>query len=152
MLRLLLCTLSVLGFAMLASASTKKMTTIPLFNKTSNVFYLTANLEGAGPAEFMLDTGAGFSTIEKKILNRLKKQGKAKFLKKMNGYLADGSHRSIRVYRLSKLRLNDGCVVDEFEAAILPGESKNILGMNVLSRTAPFSVSVQPPSLAVSGC
>jgi hypothetical protein len=50
------------------------------------------------------------------------------------------------------LRLGEHCWVHDVEVAVLDKGTRAILGMDVLSRLAPFTFSTVPPQLGLSGC
>jgi hypothetical protein len=66
--------------------------------------------------------------------------------------MADGSETVVSVYRLATLKLGNNCIIQDVEAAVMPGATPNILGLNALKKAAPFSMSLSPPTLTLAGC
>jgi hypothetical protein len=66
--------------------------------------------------------------------------------------LADGSEMTVPVYFVGRIRIGDSCWLNDVEAAVFAGKSRQILGLSALRKTAPFIFSVDPPSLALSQC
>ena len=126
--------------------------TVSLEKQTAGTFYLDGAIEGYGELAMLVDTGSSYMVISEKILARLKAAGQAKFSRELEGMMADGSRRVVPMYRIASLRLGQGCWLEDIEAAVFPGDSRPILGMNVLARLAPFTFSAEPPQLALNRC
>jgi clan AA aspartic protease (TIGR02281 family) len=124
---------------------------VPMHDKGAATFYVQSDIEGYGAVELMVDTGSGYMTINEHTLAVLEEQGRATFVKQLAGVMADGSRRVVPVYRLSSVNVG-GCVVNDVEAAVFPGKTRHILGLNVLKQMAPFTFSVEPPMLMLSNC
>lgn len=90
--------------------------------------------------------------INQTALNSLKAQDQAEYIKHLIGTMADGNQITVPVYRISSVMIGGGCMLTNVEAAVFPGSTRNILGLSALSRAAPFSFSVDPPTLLLSGC
>jgi len=139
-------TLSI-GFAQESSGST-----VPMKDKGAATFYIDGSIEGYGDTEFMVDTGSGYTTINEYTLEKLKASGKAVYSKQLKGILADGSEKIVAVYRISALNLGGKCELKNVEAAIFPGKTRQILGLNALRKTGSFTFSFQPPALILNDC
>jgi hypothetical protein len=70
----------------------------------------------------------------------------------MRGRLANGSEIDVPVYAIEALSVGGGCWLRDVEAAVFPGSTRAILGLNALQRTAPFIFSFEPPRLVLSNC
>ena len=127
-------------------------TPVALQRQVTGTFYLDAMLPGYGDLRLLLDTGSSYLVITEKILAPLVKNGVASFAHQTHGTMADGSKRTIPVYRLATLRLGTNCWVHDVEAAVFPGNTRPILGMNVLAKLSPFTFSADPAELAVQRC
>lgn len=125
---------------------------IPMHEKNGSTLYVAGQIEGYGATEFLLDTGASYLVINKDMLERLEQQGHARFLRQLTGIMADGRRRSIPIYSISGIVIGDSCALRNVEAAVLPGNTRNILGLSALRRAAPFTLSMDPPALSLSGC
>ncbi len=98
----------------------------------------------------MVDTGSSITTINQPTLDRLIEQGLANYDRDLSGILADGSRLTVPVYRVASLDIG-GCVLEDVETAVFD-TNRQILGLSVLNRAAPFIFSVDPPELVLSNC
>lgn len=125
---------------------------IPMETQGSRTYYVQSTIQGVGESMLLVDTGSGHSVINEDTLNSLKSSGDAHFLRNLQGVLADGSIRIVPLYRISAITLGDGCVINDVEAAVLPNNSRQILGISTLQKAAPFGLSFNPPTLSLSNC
>lgn len=125
---------------------------VPVHEKSGATLYVAGQIEGYGSTEFLIDTGASYLAINEDMLEVLERGGHAQFLRRLTGHMADGRRRSVSIYRISGIVIGDNCVLNDVEAAVLPGNTRNILGLSALRRTAPFTLSMDPPALSLSGC
>jgi predicted aspartyl protease len=125
---------------------------VPLHEKGASTFYINGHIDGFGSTEFMVDTGSGYTTINEYTLNILKAEGKAEYSRKLRGILADGSEKVVSVYRISSLSLGGKCTLHNIEAAIFPGKTRQILGLNALRKTGEFTLSFEPPAISLAQC
>ncbi len=58
----------------------------------------------------------------------------------------------MRLYRVEDFRIGEHCSIGTVEVAVLSKKGKNILGLSVLSKVAPFAMSLSPPALTLSDC
>lgn len=147
------------GLMMSASshAEAPRAQKISLEKRDTGTFYVPATLRGYGELELLVDTGSSYLVISDKILEKLKASGDAKFSRELSGTMADGRRHVVPLYRLSGLRLGEACWIENVEAAVLKTGSRAeatrpILGMNILSRLAPFTFSADPADLLLSQC
>lgn len=127
-------------------------TRVAMIEKAAETFYVPARIAGYGDAEFMVDTGSGYVTINEHTLAELNQTGQARYLRRLRGILADGSELVVPVYALSSLSIGANCWLHDLEVAVFPGNARQILGLSALRRTAPFVFSVDPPELQLSRC
>lgn len=125
---------------------------IPIHEKGGATFYVAGAIEGFGDTEFLIDTGASHLAINERTIETLRRGGHARYLRRLAGTLADGRRQAIPIYSISGIRIGEDCVLRGVEAAVLPGTTRNILGLSVLRRTAPFTLSMDPPRLSLSDC
>ncbi|HUP91569.1 MAG TPA: retropepsin-like aspartic protease [Solimonas sp.] len=125
---------------------------VELDARESGTFYVQGEIAGFGESPLLVDTGSSLTVITESMLATLLKSHGAEFSHELAGMMADGSTRLTKVYRLAGLRLGESCWIADVDAAIFPNGSRAILGMNVLSRLTPFTLSVDPPALALSRC
>ena len=125
---------------------------ISMTDKGASTFYVPCIIEGYGEVDLMFDTGSSYMTINEKMLAVLKRRGHATFVKKLDARMADGSRSIIPVYRLSSVQLGGNCALHDVEAAVMPGSTRNLLGLNALKMAGPFIFYVDPPRLVLSHC
>lgn len=127
-------------------------TRIAMEEKSAATFYVSAQLAGYGTVELMVDTGSGYMTINEVTLDTLKREGTARYVKQLQGVLADGSELEVPVYAIDRVGIGGSCWLHDVEAAVFPGTSREILGLSALRKAAPFIFSVDPPALVLSRC
>lgn len=127
-------------------------TNIPMNQKHLATYYVDANMEGSGDVEFMVDTGAGYTTINEHTLKDLKNTDNAEYVGELTGVMADGSQHQLPIYRIKRLVLGRDCVLDDVEAAVFPKNTRMLLGLTALEKAAPFVFSTDPPLLSLSNC
>lgn len=125
---------------------------ITLQRHDAGTFYVKGAIEGYGELDLLVDTGASYLVINQAILDDLRASGDAEYSRELHGVMADGSGKVIPIYRLTGLRLGDNCWIRDVEAAVFPGRSRAILGMNVLAQLAPFTFTAEPPQLSLNQC
>lgn len=135
----------------MSSASAAELI-VPMHDKGASTFYVSVSINGWGTGDFLVDTGSSYMTINRRTLAELEAEGKATYVKNLLGRLADGSELVVPIYRIDSIRIGKSCVLTNVEAAVFTGTKRHILGLSALSRAAPFSFSLKPPSLALSGC
>ena len=146
----LMLTLSAVSLAAVAGAAA--FNTIPMNQKQLATYYIEANMHGSGAVEFMVDTGAGYTTINEDTLVLLKQAGNADYIGELTGVMADGSQHRLPVYRIRRLVLGKDCVLSNVEAAVFPQNTRMLLGLTALEKAAPFVFSTNPPRLSLSNC
>ncbi len=127
-------------------------TVVPMVKKNVTTYYVSGSYVGSDESDFLIDTGAGISSINEETLNKLQKSGDAVFKKMVSASLANGNEVKLAVYQIASLRIGDSCLVKNVEAIVLPNKTRNILGLNALEKMAPFAMSVNPPRLMLSQC
>lgn len=147
--RLIMALLALLPPCSVGAASLK---TIPMNQKQLATYYIQANMHGTGAVEFMVDTGAGYTTINEDTLALLKRADNADYIGELTGVMADGSQHRLPVYRIRHLVLGKDCVLNNVEAAVFPHNTRMLLGLSALEKAAPFTFSTNPPRLSLSNC
>lgn len=149
LLKMMATLLSLLIVDVVLAASYK---TIPMNQKRLATYYVDAVMHGSGAVEFMVDTGAGYTTINEYTLARLVKADNAVYVGELTGVMADGSEHRLPVYRIKHLVLGEDCVLNNVEAAVFPQKTRMLLGLTALEKAAPFVFSTNPPRLSLSNC
>ncbi|MDH5258377.1 MAG: retroviral-like aspartic protease family protein [Gammaproteobacteria bacterium] len=134
------------------SYATDVLNSLPMREKGASTYYVSGHITGYGATEFMVDTGSGYTTINEDTLKILQVSGNAKYLKNLKGILADGSEKIVPVYLLYELKLGASCELRDVEAAVFPGKTRHILGLNTLKKTGAFTFSFEPPALLLNSC
>lgn len=127
-------------------------TKIPIWEKGAVTYYVSGHIDGYGETDFMVDTGSSYTAISEKMLVKLRSQGKVEYIKQVPAVLANGSRVTLPVYRISSINIGGRCSISDIKAVILPGSTRNILGLSALKKIAPFALSVSPPTLMLSNC
>lgn len=125
---------------------------IPMYEKGASTYYVKGEISGSGNTEFLVDTGSGYVTINEITLKALKETGKAEYVKEILCILADGKEDIVSVYKLASIRLSDNCVLKNVEAAVFPGNTRQILGLSALKKAGGFNFSFEPPQLTLNTC
>ncbi len=152
-MRKVLCLLAVLlaGATRLAVAG-EFDTTVDMRANSATTFYVKGQIAGLGEVDLMVDTGSGYMTINEEMLTDLQSAGRARYVKQLRGRLANGNEMNVPVYAIEALSIGNGCWLNNVEAAVFPGKTRAILGLNALQRAAPFIFSFEPPRLVLSNC
>ncbi len=127
-------------------------TRVPMMSKGAGTYYVKGAIQGLGPIDLMVDTGSGYLTINQNALEVLLREERARYVKKLRGVLADGSSLVVPVYALDEFTIGETCRFRSVEAAVFPGDTRFILGLSALTRAAPFTFAVDPPSLTLGNC
>lgn len=146
------CALWTLALVAVSAVSAAPYMTIPMNQKQMATYYVDVSLVGSGETEFMVDTGAGYTTINEYTLEHLLQAGNAEYVGELTGVMADGSRQHLPVYRIKQLVLGGGCVLSDIEAAVFPQKTRMLLGLSALEKAAPFVFSTNPPRLSLSNC
>lgn len=125
---------------------------IPMQTYGASTYYINSEILGAGQYSMLVDTGSAYSVINEETLASLSSKGQAFFVKKLRGKMADGSEKVIPLYRIAAINLGGNCLIKDIHAAILPGKTRQIIGISTLMRAAPFAMSFDPPMLSLNQC
>ncbi|GMR08828.1 MAG: hypothetical protein BMS9Abin26_1835 [Gammaproteobacteria bacterium] len=125
---------------------------VPMEERSTATFYIDVILPDVGNMSLMVDTGAAYMTINEDMLKTMEKKGHAVFVRELSARLADGSVRDYPVYKVSEINIGGKCVIQNVEVAVLPGNTRCMLGLSALRKAAPFEFSMDPPQLRLSNC
>jgi len=125
---------------------------IPMQATKAATFYVGGYLDGYGAVDMMVDTGSSYTTINEAALEVLRENGTAAYVKDLTGIMADGTRKVVPIYRISSMSIGEDCLLHNVEAAVFPGDTRYILGLSALKLAAPFSFSLEPPTLTLSNC
>jgi predicted aspartyl protease len=138
--------------AVSAETSVSPAVDVAMQRHDAGTFYIDGAIRGYGELRMLVDTGSSYVVIGEAVLAALEEAGEAEYSRDLAGFLADGTLRIIPIYRVGALRLGQSCWVNDIEAAVFPGVSRPILGINILTRLAPFTFSADPPTLGLHHC
>lgn len=142
----------VIGLYSTLLQAAEPQTTVPLIPSGPTAYKVTVFVEGAGNRDFLFDTGAGYMAINEEILGILLTKGLAVHVRDIQGVLANGTLMQVPLYRLTSINIGGVCILKDVEAAVFPGKTPGLMGLNALAKTAPFMFSITPPSLQLSNC
>jgi hypothetical protein len=125
---------------------------IPMYMKGATTYYISGQIGDIAPSDFMVDTGSSYMTINEITLARLRGSHAPRYLRELTGVLANGDEVRVPVYALSRVRIGGVCLLEDIEAAVFPGDTRQILGLSALLKAAPFIFSTDPPQLELSHC
>jgi predicted aspartyl protease len=128
---------------------------VPL-QKTGAGSYTVAGRLGGVEGEFLLDTGASMITVSRTLFKQVSARAapgrEPTLLREVAARTASGRVSVLSVYRVEEFTLDNQCPIGPVEVAVMPAGGRNLLGMEALSRAAPFAVYTSPPALGLSQC
>ena len=124
---------------------------VPLEQAPGGSLYVDAEAGGVS-ASFLLDTGAGLVTVSEAFFDELEARGAVREVRRVAARLANNRVQALTVYEVAQFRIGGHCDIGPVEVAVMPGGGRNLLGLSALGRAAPFTVSMAPPALHLSGC
>lgn len=124
---------------------------VPLNPTAAGSYSLTATVGGVD-ADFLLDTGASMATVNSDLFKKIRELGNVTKVRSVGARLASGKIEVLDVYQVQHFTLGSDCDLGPLEVAVLKRGGRNLLGMNVLQRAAPFAISLSPPALGLSQC
>lgn len=125
---------------------------IAMRQSEAGTFYIPVHIKGVGSRDFLVDTGSSHTTINETTLAALKSNGMARYAYDIKGVMADGAVKTVPVYSIRAIDIGHLCVLKDVEAAVFPGESRQILGLNALSKASSVVFTMSPPSLQLRDC
>jgi hypothetical protein len=125
---------------------------VPMYLKGASTYYISGQIGDMAPTDFMVDTGSSYMTINEETLAQLRASHEPRYLRELTGVLANGDEIRVPVYALTSVRIGGVCVLEDVEAAVFPGNTRQILGLSALLKAAPFIFSTNPPQLELSHC
>jgi predicted aspartyl protease len=110
---------------------------VPMKDKGADTYYVDVHVEGLGHVDYLVDTGAGYMTINEDTLAVLQANRAAVYVKRLRGIMADGRTLIVPVYRIDTINIGGNGRIQDVEAAVFPGGSCSLLGLSALRKTAP---------------
>jgi clan AA aspartic protease (TIGR02281 family) len=146
---LLRCILSFGIIAALSASALAAGTEVALAPSAVGTLHIDITV-GDAHREFLLDTGSAYVVLSAQTLSSLERGGHAQRVRSLRAVMANNSHSQATVYKIDSLTIGPGCVARDFEAVVLPGARKNILGLSALRQFAPFTVHFEPSRLEMN--
>jgi clan AA aspartic protease (TIGR02281 family) len=124
--------------------------TIDIYKYSLETYYTNVNIYGVGKIRMMVDTGAGYTTINEVILLRLIEQDKTQYDSNLIGIMADGREVNVPLY-LVTMQIGR-CVLQNVEVAVFPYNTRTLLGLSVLNRFPSFNFDMKNSVLVFPRC
>ena len=125
---------------------------IELHLASSGTYTLSGISANTIEAEFLLDTGASMVMISSKLFKQIKQQQQLVSTGKIAAAMASGRMKTIPTYMLPSLLLGKGCDVGPIEVAVVRGATRNLIGLNALSKLGKLTLDIQAGTLSASEC
>ena len=125
--------------------------TVSLARSGAGGMYVNAQIAGV-EADFLVDTGADLVTVTEELFNHIKKTGEVREVRRVAARMANNRLQVMTVYEVAGLMVGDTCELGPVEVAVMKGAGRNLLGLSALSRGAPFTLSIAPPTLVFDTC
>ena len=148
----LLQLLIVASFGAICSASPPEVEDIDLHPLSSGTYSVTGKLSQSVEAEFLLDTGASMVMISKRLFKKISQHQQPISSGKVAATMATGKTNVIPTYTISNFVLENGCNLGPVEVAIVNGATRNLIGLNALSKLGRITIDTQENKLLVSNC
>jgi predicted aspartyl protease len=154
MLRLSLLLSAVLGslFASAANATEPFAHRAQMQRAESGNYYVHGVFSPGVETELLVDTGSGYVALTRATFARVRDLPGVTYLRDIAGSMANGKQLNVPVYRIASLRLGEACVLTDVEVAVMPGATRDILGLSALRKVEPFALQLEPPVLYLSAC
>lgn len=115
--------------------------------------YYVHGIFGAGvETDLLVDTGSGYVALTRDTFARVKDLPGVTYLREIAGSMANGKLLNVSVYRVASLKLGASCILTDVEVAVMPGGTRDILGLSALRKVEPFAMQLEPPVLLLSSC
>jgi predicted aspartyl protease len=113
--------------------------------------YVAGEIAGV-QADFLVDTGADLVTVDERLFRQMRKSGEVRELRRVAARMANNRLQVMTVYEVAHLNIGDNCDLGPVEVAVMKGAGRNLLGLSALSRGAPFTLGMAPPTLVFDHC
>ncbi len=125
---------------------------IELHPSSSGTYTISGQMAPAVKSEFLLDTGATMVMISNKLFKEISKHQKTTSTGKVAASMANGKVKTIPTYSIPSLVLGNGCEVGPVEVAVVRGASRNLIGLNALSKLGAMTLDIQHATLSTTEC
>ncbi|MBD3584370.1 hypothetical protein HHX48_01310 [Salinimonas sp. HHU 13199] len=122
---------------------------VTLTKHGAGTLYVQATLDDFLSTSFLVDTGSGLVTLNKKTFSELAKKGNVTSSGYIAARMANGQIQKLQRFSVGSINIGGNCDLGPVEIAVIP-QGANILGINALLKAAPFTISES--ALTLSGC
>ena len=144
--------LLVAGAVQAADAQEAAYNVVPLQQQGAGAYYARVAFSPDVEASLLVDTGSSYVVLTTSTFNALKQSGPMRRLRKITAAMAGGRPVKAQVYEVPTLVIGESCELQAVEVVVLPGATRNILGLSALRRTGSFSMTFDPPTLLLGDC
>jgi predicted aspartyl protease len=154
MRHVLALTTALLGASLFCAAdAAERFTYSAEMRRVESGNYYVHGIFGAGvETDLLVDTGSGYVALTRATFARVKDLPGVTYLRNIAGSMANGKQLNVPVYRIASLQLGESCVLTDVEIAVMPGATRDILGLSALRKVEPFALQLEPPVLYLSSC
>ena len=135
-----------------AGSEAARLFEIALERHEAGTFYVRGRLGEDLETELLLDTGSTYVALTKETFAAVRRQAEVVHVRDIEGTLAGGRTLRVPIYEVPLLDLGATCVLHDIEVAVIPGATRNILGLSALQQLQPLTLSLEPPRLQFSQC
>lgn len=147
----LISLLALLALPALASAE-RFSYTADMHRVDSGNYYVHGSFGPGVETDLLVDTGSGYVALTRSTFARIKDLPGVTYLRDIAGSMANGKVLNVPVYRVASLKVGTSCVLTDVEVAVMPGGTRDILGLSALRKAEPFAMQLEPPVLYLSSC
>mgnify|MGYP001801799174 CR=1 FL=1 len=135
-----------------AGSEAARLFEIALERHEAGTFYVRGRLGEDLETELLRDTGSTYVALTKETLAAVRRQAEVVHVRDIEGTMAGGRTLRVPIYEVPLLELGASCVLRNVEGAVIPGATRNILGLSALRHLQPLTLSLEPPRLTFSRC
>lgn len=150
------CTLAIAWLSALpittADAADRFAHTAKMQRVESGNYYVHGTFAAGIETDLLVDTGSGYVALTRSTFARIKDLPGVVYLRDIAGSMANGKQLNVPVYRVASLQIGESCLLNDVEVAVLPGATRDILGLSALRKVEPFALQLEPPVLFLSSC
>jgi predicted aspartyl protease len=125
---------------------------VQMSQRPSGNYYVHGSFQPGVETDFLVDTGSGYVALTEKTFQQIQKLPGTRYLREIAGATATGRVVAVRIYHVANISLGEHCKLADVEVAVMPGATRDILGLSALRQAAPFAMQLNPPELLVSHC
>ena len=136
--------------ALLLPGEVSARETVALHPSQAGTLYLHAHT-GGEPVSFLLETGAGISSVTRDQLVALTGNKHPRPVREIGARLANGKIELLEVFEIEHFHVGT-CDIGTIEVAVAKRGGRNLLGLGALRAAGPFAIEFTTPSLTLEHC